>query len=273
MSTRGITNLVRRLWTSAPIGRPVGWPVWIGAAIVVVWAAAWLVTSARREAQILRSDPDAIPAQARLMDFAAARGAGVFRAQCASCHGADGKGAAARGVPDLTDADWLYGSGKVRDIEKVAYYGIRAHNPRGWSLAVMPAFARPVPAAGEKLAPLRPGEIEAVIAYIQSRAGHPADPAAAEAGRSIFSGKGGCYDCHANDARGDPAIGAPNLVDRIWLYGDGGRRGIFDSIAYGRQGICPAREGRLSAIRLREVSLYVFALSHRPGPPSDRSRP
>jgi cytochrome c oxidase cbb3-type subunit 3 len=273
MSIRGITNLVRRLWTSVAPRRPVGWLLWIGAAIVLIWAAAWLVTSDRREGQIVRSDPDAIPAQTRLMDVAAARGGGVFKAQCASCHGADGKGNAGRGAPDLTDADWLYGSGAVKDIERVAYYGIRAHNPRGWSLAVMPAFARPVPAAGEKLAPLGPGEIEAVIDYLQSRGGHPVAPVAAEAGRSIFSGKGGCYDCHANDARGDPAIGAPNLVDRVWLYGDGGRQAIFDSIAYGRQGVCPARAGRLSALSLREVSLYVFALSHRPGAPSDRSRP
>jgi cytochrome c oxidase cbb3-type subunit 3 len=256
-----------------PTGRPAIWLLWIGVAIVLISVAAWLVASGRREALIVRSDPDAIPAQSRLMNFAAARGAGVFEAQCAGCHGADGKGNAARGAPDLTDADWLYGAGKVRDIEKVAYYGIRAHNPRGWNLAVMPAFARPVPAAGEKLSPLTPPEIEAVIGYLQSRAGHPDDAAAAEAGRSIFSGKGGCYDCHANDARGDPAIGAPNLVDKVWLYGDGSRQTIFDSIAYGRQGVCPANAGRLSALRLREVSLYVFALSHRPGPHPDTSRP
>jgi cytochrome c oxidase cbb3-type subunit 3 len=273
MSTRGIAHLVRRLWASASARRPVGWPLWTGAAIVLVWAAAWLVSSGRREAQIVRSDPDAVPAQVGLMDFAVARGAGVFKARCASCHGADAKGNAARGSPDLTDADWLYGAGKVRDIEKVAYYGIRAHNPRSWNLAVMPAFARPVPAAGEKLAPLRPDEIEAVIGYLQSRGGHPADPIATEAGRGIFSGRGGCYDCHANDARGDPAIGAPNLVDKVWLYGDGSRRAIFDSIAYGRQGLCPAHAGRLSALRLREVSLYVFALSHRPDPHPDMSHP
>jgi cytochrome c oxidase cbb3-type subunit 3 len=273
MSTRSTTNLVRRLWTSVPTRRPAAWLLWVGAVMVLVWAAAWLVMSGRRDAQILRSDPDAIPAQAWLMDFATARGAGVFKAQCAGCHGANGKGNAAAGAADLTDADWLYGAGTVRDIEKVAYYGIRAHSPRGWNLAVMPAFARPVPAAGEKLSPLTPPEIEAVVGYLQSRAGHTVDPAAAEAGRGIFSGKGGCYDCHANDARGDPAIGAPNLVDRIWLYGDGGRQAIFDSIAYGRQGVCPARAGRVSALSLREVSLYVFALSHRPGPHPDISRP
>ncbi|HEX4712113.1 c-type cytochrome [Phenylobacterium sp.] len=252
---------------------PIGRLLVIGAPIALVWAAAGLVASSRLEAQLVRSDPDAAPAQARLMRFAMARGAGVFKAECASCHGADGKGNSARGVPDLTDADWLYGSGKVRDIEKVAYYGIRAHNPRSWNLAVMPGFARPVPSASERLAPLSPGEIAAVTTFLQSREGRPVDPVAAEAGRRVFAGQGGCYDCHANDARGDPAIGAPNLVDKVSLYGDGSRQALVDSIAYGRQGVCPARAGRLSALRLREVSLYVFALSHRPGQPSDKSPP
>jgi cytochrome c oxidase cbb3-type subunit 3 len=273
MPTREVANFAQRLWMKASTRPSLSWLVWLGAALILAWGVAGLVAAARTEARLVRSDPDAVPAQAPLMRFAVARGAGVFKARCASCHGAEGKGSPARGVPDLTDADWLYGSGKVSDIEKVAAYGIRAHNPRSWNLAVMPAFARPVPAAGEKLAPLRPDEIGAVTAYLQSRGGRATDPAAAEAGRAIFAGKGGCYDCHANDARGDPAIGAPNLVDKVWLYGDGSRRTIFDSIAYGRQGLCPAWAGRLSALRLREVSLYVFALSHRTGPHSDTSRP
>ena len=273
MSSHRIANLVRRLWLTLSPRHPVGRLLAVGAAIALVWTVVGLVTSSRLAARLVRSDPDAAAAQPSLMRFATARGAGVFKTQCAGCHGAEGRGSTALGVPDLTDADWLYGAGKVRDIEKVADYGIRAHNPRGWNLAVMPAFARPVPAAGERLAPLSPGEIAAVTAYLQSRSGQAVDPAAAEAGRSVFSGKGGCYDCHANDARGDPAIGSPNLIDKTWLYGDGGRRAIFDSIAYGRQGVCPAHAGRLSALRLREVSLYVFALSHRTDPHSDTPRP
>ena len=273
MPSRRDANLMRRLWATVVPRHPVGRLLVIAAAITLIWAGAGLATSSRLAAQLVRGDPDTVAAQAPLMRFAVARGAEVFQTQCASCHGAEGKGDSSRGVPDLTDADWLYGAGRVRDIEKVAYYGVRAHNPRSWNLAAMPAFARPVPSATEQLSPLRPDEIAAVVAFLQSRGGRPADPAAAEAGGRIFAGKGGCYDCPANDAKGDPAIGAPNLVDRIWLYGDGGRQAIFDSIAYGRQGVCPARAGRLSALRLREVSLFVFALSHRRGPHPDKSIP
>jgi cytochrome c oxidase cbb3-type subunit 3 len=247
-------------------------PLWIGLAIALAWAGVGMVASNRLDARLVRSDPDAAATDAELMRFGAARGAGVYRSQCASCHGPDGKGDRAVGVPDLTDADWLYGTGKVSDIEKVAYYGIRAHNPRSWNLAVMPAFARPVPSATERVGPLRPDEIAAVTAFLRSRGGQPADPAAASAGAQIYAEKGGCYDCHTNDAKGDPAIGAPNLVDKVWLYGDGSARAIYESIAYGRQGVCPARVGRLSALRLREVSLYVFALSHRTGASSDKAR-
>ena len=40
---------------------------------------------------------------------AAAAGATLFADNCASCHGAEGKGDRAQGAPNLTDAIWLYG--------------------------------------------------------------------------------------------------------------------------------------------------------------------
>jgi len=39
-------------------------------------------------------------------------GAAVFADNCAACHGEAGKGSAELGAPDLTDAIWLYGSGR-----------------------------------------------------------------------------------------------------------------------------------------------------------------
>jgi cytochrome c oxidase cbb3-type subunit 3 len=41
---------------------------------------------------------------------AVARARQTYADQCAACHGGAGKGDAARGVPNLTDAEWLYGS-------------------------------------------------------------------------------------------------------------------------------------------------------------------
>lgn len=53
---------------------------------------------------------------------AAARGAATFEIQCASCHGADGKGVQALGAPNLTDGIWLYG-GERLDIQKSLHSG------------------------------------------------------------------------------------------------------------------------------------------------------
>jgi cytochrome c oxidase cbb3-type subunit 3 len=251
---------------------PRGWLA-VGAALLAAGAGGtWLAHGMQLEARLVRADPEAAARDPALLRFGAAQGRPVYRAHCASCHGGEGKGDRATGVPDLTDGDWLYGTGRAGDIEKVAAYGIRAHNPRSWNLAVMPAYARAVPSPSERVPPLTPGEIQSVSDYLLALAGRPADPQAARDGARIYGGKGGCYDCHTGDARGDPAIGAPNLTDRIWLYGDGGREAIAYSIAYGRQGMCPAWSGKLSPLRLREVSLHVYALSHRATPPSAKAR-
>jgi len=41
---------------------------------------------------------------------AVARAAPVYASQCVACHNADGRGNQALGAPNLTDAEWLYGS-------------------------------------------------------------------------------------------------------------------------------------------------------------------
>ena len=53
-----------------------------------------------------------------------------------------------------------------------------------------------------------------------------------------------------------------SLTDKDYLYGDGSDRWIYDTIAKGRAGMCPAWADRLSAAKIRELSLYVYSLSH-----------
>jgi cytochrome c oxidase cbb3-type subunit 3 len=241
----------------------------IGAVVilVVVLSAAWLARTAQYEARLVRADPDVAAADSALMKFAAGPGHAVFDHRCASCHGATGRGDTARGVPNLTDNDVLYGVGLASDIETVVLYGIRAPNAKTWRLADMPAFARPVPYPREPLLkPLTPGDINDLIQFLASVRGAPYQPDAAGRGAKLYSDKGGCYDCHASDAHGDNSIGGPNLADNIWLYGAGDPKTIFDTIAYGRAGFCPAWDGRLRPAKIREVALYVYSLSH--GSPS-----
>ncbi len=225
--------------------------------------AVWAVLNGQAEARLLSADPDTLPAQPSLMHFAAQRGKGVFKSHCASCHGQGGQGHYTLGIANLADADWLYGEGDVSDIETVVLYGIRAQNSRTWKLADMPAFARPIPYPREPLIkPLTPDDIRDVIQFLRVAQGQSADADAAGRGAKIFATRGGCYDCHSHDARGDPAIGAPNLADPIWLFGDGSTKWIYDSIAYGRAAACPSWVNRLSPGEILEASVYVYTLSH-----------
>ena len=81
----------------------------------------------------------------------AVRGAGVFRDNCAVCHGPLGQGNQAFGAPNLTDADWLYGSDRA-SIRDQIWFG------RG---GVMPAWS----------GRLDPGAIKALAVYIHVNAG------------------------------------------------------------------------------------------------------
>jgi cytochrome c oxidase cbb3-type subunit 3 len=238
----------------------------LAAAAIMVLAAlaagAYLIYADSMEASLLRADPDMLPARADLMPFAVARGSSAFRENCAGCHGAAAKGDSTIGAPDLTDKDWLYGFGRVSDIQQTVKYGIRSQDPRGWNLADMPAFSHPVPYDREKLLPLSPDDVSDVVQFLYLQEKRPADRAAADRGQRIFDGRGGCWDCHGSDGQGDNEVGAPNLTDNIWLFGSGSRADISDVIENGRQGVCPAWVERLSAARILEVSLYVYSLSH-----------
>ena len=225
--------------------------------------AAVFAADSYAERQLLRADPDALPAAPMLLRFAVRRGRPLFEARCAVCHGASGRGDPEKGMPNLADDDWLYGTGRPAEIERVIDYGIRSRNPKAWSLAIMPAYARPQPNPADKnIQPLKPREIDDVIEFLMRQQGRQADAAAALRGASLFTGHGGCYDCHSLDAKGDSAIGAPNLSDAITLYGNGSREALHMSIAYGRQGVCPAWINRASAASIRELALYVFSISH-----------
>ena len=84
-----------------------------------------------------------------------------------------------------------------------------------------------------------------------------------------------CAACHGASLAGDDAVGAPNLSDAIWLYGDGGIGDIENTILYGiRSGHPKAHnvtdmpaEGRthqLAAPEVDDVVEFVMALSRQP---------
>jgi cbb3-type cytochrome c oxidase subunit III len=230
----------------------------LGVAILVALAGVlvYLIYGQILKYELLSADGESVAATPRLAHFAEDMARPAWTDNCAGCHGADLKGNSNRGIPDLTDGDWLYGSGKIAQIEYTITYGIRSGNPKARNLAFMPSFAHPNDDK-EKLSPLSPAEIKDVIAYIFSLEGRKADPGAVERGAALYADKGACYDCHTPDARGDHDIGAPNLADNIWLYGDGSEAAVFKSIERGRAGTCPAWIGRLTPAVIRALAVFI----------------
>lgn len=234
---------------------------------LAILAIILLARHDRLRAEMVRADPDGILAVTTLRDAALAIGRPVYRAHCAVCHGAEGEGRTADGVPNLRDKDWLYGEGRVSEIEGIVRYGIRSRNSKGWNLASMPAYASAHPYAAEPIPPLAPAEVEDIVQLLLRYEGAPADPAAAKRGEAVYQ-KGGCWDCHGPDGYGDPAVGAPNLRDAVTLYG-GSRAALTRTIEQGRHGVSPAFAETLDPAAIRAVAVYVASLSG--GSPSSRA--
>jgi cytochrome c oxidase cbb3-type subunit III len=234
------------------------------ALVLILALAGVLIARARAErARFLMVPANTIPGDAELSLYAMRRGASAYAEHCASCHGDHLQGDPARAVPNLADNDWLYGTGRVSEIEHVILYGIRSGNSRGWDLAHMPAFATAHPYNLYAINPLSPRELEDVTTYVLSFQHQQADSAAVERGKRVFydTSKGNCTDCHGSDAKGDSAIGAPDLTDAISLRGDGSRQDISDSIAHGLAGRCQAWITELSPVTIRALAVYVHTVS------------
>jgi cytochrome c oxidase cbb3-type subunit 3 len=232
----------------------------LAGAVLTLAVAAFLFTTHGAQGPLLRADPDALPADTALFQSAVRSGKPLFAAHCASCHG-DGGATPVPGAANLADGDWLYGAGRLSEIEEITNFGIRAQRPRTWSLADMPAYATPVPSKREPLPPLTPAQLRDVTEYVYGFQHSDADAAARTRGATLFQDTAGCYDCHSSDAAGDSSIGAPNLTDAIWLSGDGGREAIAAVIARGMSQSCPGWWGRLKPYETRAIAAYVYSLS------------
>ncbi len=160
----------------------------------------------------------------------------LFLTYCSQCHGSDAGGA--KGFPNLTDSDWLYGGDP--DTIKTTI-----SNGRG---GVMPAWA---PALGEQ-------GVKDVANYVLSLSGRKHDAKQAAAGKEKFATL--CTACHMPDGKGMQALGAPNLTDNVWLYG-GSEASIVESISNGRNGHMPAQLEKLGEAKVHLLAAYVFSLS------------
>ena len=181
-----------------------------------------------------------------LLALARARGKTVFGDNCAPCHGSGAAGA--KGFPNLNDDDWLWG-GSLDQIMQTIQFGARSGHAKTHDSQML-AFGRD--------GVLKPDQIVAVANYVRALSGLPTRPGYdAAAGTKVFAEN--CVACHGDDAKGNPELGAPNLTDKIWLYGSD-EATIVESITNGRAGVMPAWEGRLDPVTIKAMAVYVHSL-------------
>ncbi len=161
----------------------------------------------------------------------------LFLTYCYQCHGSDARGA--KGFPNLTDGDWLYG-GTPETIETTILNGRNG---------IMPPM---IDAVGG------PQGVKEVANYVRQISGQkPYDEDLAALGKEKFAV---CAACHGPEGKGNPALGAPNLTDNVWLYG-GSLTAIMETITKGRNNVMPAFKDLLGDEKVHLLAAYVYSLS------------
>src|SRR3569623_370767 len=161
----------------------------------------------------------------------------MFLTYCAQCHGSDARGN--KGFPNLTDRDWMYGG--EPDVIKTTIM-----NGRNGQMPPMAA------ALGSDK------DVENVAHYVLSLSDSTHDPIKAVFGKEKF---GACAACHGAEGHGNPALGAPNLSDKIWLYG-GGVDTIMETIRNGRGNTMPAFKDFLGEAKVHVLAAFVWSFSN-----------
>lgn len=161
-------------------------------------------------------------------------GFSLYQNYCAQCHGSTAQGA--RGFPNLADGVWQYG-GEPADIETSILQG-RA--------GVMP----PLNAVF--------GSDEAIDEMVRYTQNMPNGIDTSSSAHTQYMQL--CVACHGPTGEGMAALGAPSLVDDVWLYGSSPTE-IRKSIVEGRTGVMPAHANLIGPDRARILAAYVYSLS------------
>jgi cytochrome c oxidase cbb3-type subunit 3 len=115
------------------------------------------------------------------------------------------------------------------------------------------------PAVGPSGRLVDEAEVEQLAHYVLSLSGTATDPVKAELGRAKYAV---CAACHGADGKGNVALGAPNLTDRIWLHG-GGLQAVISIINNGKNNMMPGWGDKLTDGQIHVLASYVLGLSQR----------
>ncbi|HYC08062.1 MAG TPA: cytochrome-c oxidase, cbb3-type subunit III [Steroidobacteraceae bacterium] len=180
---------------------------------------------AGRSVAELASDPRAL-----------ALGHSLFETYCINCHGSDARGGP--GFPNLTTNDFHYGGDPDSLVQSIT------HGREG----LMPPLGGAI--GGEQ-------GVDEVVDYVLSLNGRAEPAEKVAAGKERFTL---CATCHGADAKGNHAIGAPDLTADIWQYG-GSAATLHKTVMEGRHGTMPAHQW-LGEDKVRLLAAYVYSLSH-----------
>jgi len=172
----------------------------------------------------IAKDPEAVKVGQRL-----------FLQNCAQCHGSDARGG--QGFPNLADNDWLHG-GDALTIKKTIMDG---------RIGEMPAWKDILGAQG----------VTELTSYVLKLSGRRVNAIEAQAGQERFAM---CAACHGPEGKGMHEFGAPNLTDKVWLYG-GSRKAVENTISNGLYGVMPAWGKVLGEDKVHVISAFVYSLS------------
>ena len=150
---------------------------------------------------------------------------------CSACH--DARGISSMAAPNLLDSDWLHGGTPEAIMASI--------------LDGREGFMQPFGTV------LSSAEITQVAHYVASLSGTARDPVKAALGKSVFQT---CATCHGPDGKGNPALGAPNLTDSVWLYG-GSIADIEKTVRSGRHGSMPAWRDRLGEEGAKAITAWI----------------
>ena len=185
----------------------------------------------------IESDPE-------LQAYALAMGQSIFGDNCATCHGQGGTGA--KGYPNLRDDVWLWG-GSLEDIHHTITVGVRSGQPDA-RVSQMPAFGR------DQI--LTPSQVDDLTEYVVALSRRKANRAAVARAAPTFQAQ--CAVCHGPAGTGNQTVGAPNLTDADWLYGED-RASIHGQIWNGRGGVMPSWRARFDPATLKALAVYIHA--------------
>lgn len=162
----------------------------------------------------------------------------LFMNNCAQCHGSDARGS--KSFPNLTDKDWLGGAGDPAYIHATIVNGRQG---------MMPPMGAAVGSAQD---------VANLAQYVLSLSDSPYDSVSAAIGKSKFVS---CAACHGMGGKGNPALGAPNLTDDIWLHGWGADH-ITNMIQNGKVNVMPPQADKLTEGQIHVLTAYVWSLSN-----------